>query len=155
MPIIKEWRCLAHGAFENATGKCKRGCPQDWITREIRTAPSYRRSGRMRFVDEQLKGIASDHGMTDLSNDPKSNESVLQRMLSKKRLQSQDVMPHWVEVPHAKPGFSQEGSAAVPTVNGAQFGTVTGRDILGDIPKPPVSFPKPRPIYVGKSKDDA
>jgi len=155
MPTF-EMVCAAHGPYESTKKRCKHGCPDEWQKQEIRTAPAFRRSGNMRFIDQQLKGIAEDAGLTDLRNDPKANESVLQKAMRMKQLKAPDTMPHWGAVPHAKPGFSQNPGAEIPRVAGSNFGTVTGRDILGEIPRAPVgpqAFPAPRPLYVAKPKD--
>lgn len=144
MPITKEYRCKAHGPFEAFEPKCPGGkCPKSWIVQEIRTAPAYRRSGKMRFIDDQLKGIARDAGLSDMrTGDP--GESVL----SKVKKTPADLMPRWGEVPHAAPGFSREGGKA-PVVSASTFGTQpSAASKIWESPPPP-----PKPIYQGRPKD--
>lgn len=116
MAILKEWRCVAHGIFENTSGRCKSGCPQAFVKQEIRTAPAYRRPNMGR-IDSTLRMIAHDHGLTDLKNDPKANISVLQALQKTKDVDK----PRWMSIPHAKPGFSQTGDKA-PVFDGKAMG---------------------------------
>lgn len=144
MPIMKEWRCRGHGPFENATGKCPGGCSKSLVTREFRTAPSLRRSGTMKFIDQQLVGIAKDNGLTDLRHGGEGT-SVLETM----KPLSDHVRPRWGDVPHAKPGFSREEGGKPMTVNAATFGTKPSA-ISQHYNTPP---PPPHPIFVGKPRD--
>lgn len=106
MPTF-ELRCLAHGAFESPQKRCQFGCPDAWVKQEIRTAPAYRRKN-MGVIDSTLRMIADDHGVTDLKNDAKAGVSVLQALQKTKNVEA----PRWMDVPHAKPGFSQSGEGA-------------------------------------------
>jgi hypothetical protein len=150
MPIVKEWNCRAHGEFENASGKCPSGCPKSFVVQEIRTAPAYRRPGKMRWVDQQMKGIARDAGLTDMRSDGKAGISVRAADLRRKQVAAEaesrksgmpNTMPHWVDVAHAKPGFSQRGEAA-PTVTAQTFGTRHQNQV------PWGKIPAPRPLIV-------
>lgn len=142
MAVLKEWRCKAHGAFESTKKRCPSGCPESWVVQEIRTPPAYRRSGRMKWVDEQAKAIAKENGLSDMKADPKANISVLEA--AKRSGQSR-----WVDVPHAAPGFSRDPNAKVPTVSGANFGTAHQAPFsVTQTPPPP-----PRPIFQGRPKD--
>lgn len=144
MPTF-ELRCRAHGEIENSAKRCPHGCPADWVTQEIRTPPAYRRSGKMRFVDQQLKGIAQDAGLSDLKNDPKAGLSVLDCV--KKTPEQQ--RPRWGEVPHAAPGFSRDPKAEVPKISGQNFGTQpSSASKFYETPPPP-----PRPQFVGRPRD--
>lgn len=158
MAIEKEWRCRAHGEFVNASGKCPGGCRRDWVVREIRTAPAFRRSGAMRFVDKQLQGIAAENGLSDMRVDPKDGNSVMDREMRKRELASRALekqtgakipRQHWGEVPHAAPGFSRDPKITRPQVSASQFGTQ--KSAAAEFYKTPP--PPPRPIIVGQPKD--
>jgi hypothetical protein len=156
MPIEKEWTCAGHGPFENASGKCPVCKNKLLVTREIRTAPAFRRSGNMRWVDRQLKEIAAENGLTDMRNDGKAGLSVMDMELRKRQLaaaKAADASPNdprkvggWVKVPHAPAGFSRTGAQA-PTVSGATFGTPHS---FGFQPGPG-TVPQPKPMIVAKS----
>jgi hypothetical protein len=136
MAVLIEFRCAAHGPQEGLKMACKKGCPKSFLTREIRTAPSYRR-GNMKFIDNQLKGIAADHGRTDLRNDPKSGESLVQTMARKN-----EHTPRWIDIPHADPGFSQRGETG-PVFKGESMGFVAApaaTETLKNLPKPKPAF---------------
>lgn len=161
MPIVKEWRCAAHGEFENSTGKCPSGCPRSMVVQEIRTPPAYRRPGKMAWIDRQMQGIAADAGLTDMKSDGKAGVSVLANEMRRKELAGQaqqkktggkPLFPTWLDVPHAAPGFSRQKDAKVPTINAGQFGTNTGKDILGDIPN--LSAPQLPPLRPNIVKRD-
>jgi hypothetical protein len=152
MPIVKEWNCRAHGEFENASGKCPSGCPKSFVVQEIRTAPAYRRPGKMKWVDQQMRGIAADAGLTDMRSDGKAHISVRAADQRRKELAAQakmkrdgpagrNTMPHWVDVKHAQAGFSQRKEAA-PTVSGADFGVRHQNAV------PWGKIPAPRPMIV-------
>lgn len=130
MAVLKEFRCAAHGPFESTSARCKAGCPPSFVKQEIRTAPAYRRKN-MSFIDSTLRGIADDHGLTDLKNDPKANVSVLQALTKTKDVDK----PRWMSIPHAKPGFSQTGDKA-PVFDGAAQGFLPSA-ATGVRPPPP------------------
>src|SRR5579862_7318012 len=108
MAVMKEYRCAAHGPFENYDAICPAGCPRAFVKQEIRTAPSFQRKAT-RFVDQQLRGIAEDAGLTNLKNDPKSGTSVMQE-LRKGAVQKSK----WLGVEHARPGFSRREGEKAP-----------------------------------------
>jgi hypothetical protein len=141
MAILKEWRCLGHGPFENFDGKCPKGCPSSLVQREIRTAPAYER-GNKKFIDRQMDLLAADHGLTDIrSGDAQSGTSALQVMQSKKKTEHK---PEWIDIPHAAAGFSKSGDAA-PVFNPSSMGMVPSPKAAETIK----SLPKPRPNIVG------
>jgi hypothetical protein len=65
MAVTKEWRCLAHGPFDSATGVCPSGCST--VVREFRTAPGTR-SEKTKTSDRALARLAERYNFTDLSN---------------------------------------------------------------------------------------
>jgi hypothetical protein len=119
MPITKEWRCAAHKPFENADGICPACKHSHFVTQEIRTPPAFRRKN-MSFIDNTLREIADDAGLTDLKNDAKAGVSVLESMKKTNDLST----PRWGSLPHAAPGFSQTKDASVPTVTAESMGFV-------------------------------
>ena len=66
--IIKEYECMAHGAFEAGEPMCPHGCEGDiMVQRVFRTAPSIQ-SARYRGINSTLQSLADEHGLTDMSN---------------------------------------------------------------------------------------
>lgn len=150
MAIIKEYRCAAHGPFDSTTGKCPSGCRKSMVVREIRTAPAYRRPGKMAWTDTQMRAIAAENGLTDMRSDGKAGVSVRADALRRKQLAAEReakrtggrvLHPHWVDVPHSAPGFSRR-KEQVKTVDGSMFGVVHKNDVPWD------QIPKPRPFIV-------
>jgi len=117
MAILKEFRCAAHNAFEATQAVCQVCKHGHFVKQEIRTAPAYRRKN-MKVIDGIFRETAAAHGLTNLSNDVKSGESVLQRMMKTNDLST----PRWGEVPHAKAGFSNDANAKPPTVTAESMG---------------------------------
>jgi len=139
MPILKEYRCLAHGPFEAFDAKCPSGCGSGLVKREIRTAPAHRRQN-MKFIDRQMDLLAKDHGLTDLrSGDAQSGESALQRMQKKS-----EFKPEWIPIEHAAPGFSARGEKA-PEFKPESIGFTPSPEAGATLK----SLPKPTPNIVG------
>jgi hypothetical protein len=70
MPVLKEWRCVAHDlAFESFDEKprCPSGCSNKFVRQEFRT-PVGIRSGGTRIQDQMVKQLADDYRMTDMRN---------------------------------------------------------------------------------------
>lgn len=68
MPVLRDYRCLAHGNFESkaAAPLCPHGCTTVepvWLT-----PPSVHTGGRTRNIDRTLENLANDYGLSDLSN---------------------------------------------------------------------------------------
>lgn len=143
MPILKEYRCAAHGPFEGFDRLCPYGCPDVFVKQEVRTAPAARRPGTMKFIDEQLKGIAKDYGVTDLKTDPKANLSALDHQRRKT-----EHKPEWIPIAHAAPGFSRTPNATVPTFKSESMGFKPVPEAGEMVAK----LPKPRPVIVGSYK---
>lgn len=158
MAIVKEFYCRAHGEFESTTGRCPSGCAASIVQREIRTAPAYRRSGTLKFIDQQLSLIAAENGLSDMRVDPRDGNSVMDREMRRRELEKQAFekktgaqLPrlHWADVKHAEAGFSRNPKIAVPKVDASAFGTKPSA--AADFYKSPP--PPPRPIFVGKPRD--
>lgn len=67
MPLY-DWECLAHGKFEAFVGKCPHGCSAGMVKRLPVLSLNMGPSGKTKFIDKQMKAIANDLGMTDMSN---------------------------------------------------------------------------------------
>lgn len=150
MPILKEYRCMAHGEFENFDGKCPRGCTSAFVKREIRTAPALEREGTKKFIDRQMDLLAADHGLTDIrSGDAQSNTSALQVMQGKANAgKKPDFQPEWIDIPHAAPGFSKTGDAA-PVFKPESLGMTSSPQAASTIK----SLPRPKPNIVASYRE--
>ena len=65
MAVLKEFVCLAHGAFTSASPRCPHGCTT--TERRFFNAPGIR-SNRTRGIDRTLDSLAASAGLTDMSN---------------------------------------------------------------------------------------
>ncbi len=130
MAVMREWRCAAHGPFESTHHACPKGCPKQFVTQEIRTAPAYQQK-KTRFVDQQLRGIAEDAGLTNLKNDPKSGTSVMDE------LRKGEQKSKWLGIEHAKPGFSRRKGEAAPVFDPRASGFIPpDKPLVQNLPKP-------------------
>jgi hypothetical protein len=118
--IVKEWVCLAHGPFENATGKCKHGCSKRFVTQEFRT-PIAIRHGSTTQADGTARSLAQSYNMTDIPT-TRDGESVMQAL--RRTRDTRHYAPSWGHVEHAPPGWSQREGEKPPTVSAAQYGAV-------------------------------
>jgi hypothetical protein len=143
MAALKEYRCAAHGPFENYDALCPHGCPRAFVKQEVRTAPAYQHK-KTRFVDQQLRGIAQDAGLTNLKNDPKSGTSVMHE-LRKGAVQNS----RWLGVQHAKPGFSQRKGETAPVFDPRSAGFIPPDKPLIR----PGALPQPVPKIVGTYRE--
>ena len=131
MPVLKEYRCAAHGPMDLFSPICQYCGHGHFVKQEIRTAPAFRRKN-MKFIDGTLRSIADDHGLTDLKNDPKGGVSVLQALTK-----TNDVnKPRWIGVEHAAPGFSRTADAKVPKVTAESMGFMTTSAKDFQVPQP-------------------
>ncbi len=65
-PVVKEFRCAAHGDFDGTEPKCPYGC--EGTVQRVFLTPAAFRSNRTTRIDARLEGLAKSHGMTDISN---------------------------------------------------------------------------------------
>ncbi len=65
-PVVKEFRCAAHGDFEAKEPKCPWGC-KGTVDRVFLTPAAFR-SNRTSRIDQRVEGLAAAHGLTDISN---------------------------------------------------------------------------------------
>jgi len=118
--IVKEWRCLAHGPFENASGKCKHGCSNRFVTQEFRTPISIRH-GSTTVADGTARSLAESYNMSDIPT-TRGDESVMQAL--RRTRDTRQYAPQWGHVDHPAPGWSQREGEKPPTVSAAQYGAV-------------------------------
>lgn len=128
MAILKEYRCKAHGEFEAYSPKCPYGCSDRFVSQEIRTAPAYH-NGRTAATDRNLRGLAEQAGLTDMRNDPKSGESVMDGV------RRGNYKSQWGKVPEGKVGADSFGvqpdSQIKPGMFGKTLPTAIRRDPRG------------------------
>ena len=124
MAVLKEFRCKAHGAFEefvknDETPGCPKGCSPRFVVREIRTAPAIRgvATGRM---DNLQKELAHDFGLSDMKAGRDDGKSVMENLRS-----GTDFSTRWVDVP----GKSAAGKPS--TVSAQNFGMMDGNALAG------------------------
>jgi hypothetical protein len=174
MAVVKEWRCLAHGAFDSSQGVCPSGCST--VIREFRTAPGTRSAGT-KASDAALERLADKYGLSDMSN---------RRGSVGDREKKNDFAPVWGKMPV---GNNYEVGKGEVAREGAQGGAnaalkglelpigkdtvrldMAGRDAqvkqmekalapklgaiptFGDVAK---SMPRPRPLPQGKEPGKA
>lgn len=137
MGVLREWRCGLHGPYESREDHCPWCGHDEFVTQEIRTAPAHH-NGRTRAADTILRGIADEHGLSDLKADAKAGVSAAQAS----RLVKDKEKPYWIDVPHADAGFSGRGEkAATFAPAGFQKTAATG-----------MKLPAPRTQIVGSYK---
>jgi hypothetical protein len=79
--VVKEWKCVACVTdFESTEEKprCPHGCSAGFVVQEFRTAPRIR-SGSTSATDRNMRVMAQDLGMTDMSN--RDGQSVMSSTL--------------------------------------------------------------------------
>jgi hypothetical protein len=140
MPILKEYRCAAHGEFEAFEAECPYGCSPRFVQQEFRTPVGYK-SERTSNSDKTLDTLAKDYNMTNINN--RGGESVMSNLRK-----TPQTKPMWGEVQHAQPGFSARGEAP-KTFAPASMG-VQGANVLQQV-QPTLS--RPKPMYVGRPRD--
>lgn len=127
MAVLKEFRCLAHGEFESVKAICPHGCAERFVVREFRTAPAIKH-GRTRRADWAINALAEDHGYTDINNSPSRTNSVAEFATRHGKIKAN---PHWLDIPHAEPGFSRNKDIPVPKVTAEQIGATSGLGFRG------------------------
>ena len=66
MAVLNDWICAAHGKFTSFDGKCPNGCDAAFVTRML-AAPAML-SDRTKGIDKNLRDLASDFRMTNMTN---------------------------------------------------------------------------------------
>jgi hypothetical protein len=67
MAALNDYVCMAHGPFESRTGVCPHGCGKKMVQLVFNKAPGMV-SGRTKNIDSTLRGLAQEHGLTDMNN---------------------------------------------------------------------------------------
>jgi hypothetical protein len=124
MPVIKEYCCDAHGPFEAQYPVCPAGCKGSLIKRAFYTAPGVV-SERTKGTDKSLRGLASEYGLTNMSNN-QGTQAI--RQADQKTLDFQAMFaPRNVGVNQGatymagggiKPGTEGRGNGAMATAAG-------------------------------------
>ena len=128
MAILREYRCKAHGEFEAYAPECPYGCSARFVTVEIRTAPAYH-NGRTANTDRNLRGLAEQAGLTDMKNDPKSGESVMDGV------RRGNFAAQWGKTPEGKVSAADFGVQADSQIKPGMFHQPTPSSLLKD-PRP-------------------
>lgn len=84
MGILKEFRCLAHGEFEEFVDgddipECPLGCTPRFVMREIRQAPASR-SVRTSNTDKMIGEFAQQYKLPDVKIDKHDGKSVMENL---------------------------------------------------------------------------
>ena len=149
MPVVKEYRCLAHGNFEGVEPRCPFGC-ETAVERTFLTAPGAI-SGKTKGTDATLERLARRFGFTDMSN---RNGSVGNSKRTNK-VAGLDFSPQWRPMPKGdklEDGkiISVEGSQGGADAAAKSFGTQpVGDEITAtrDVPTPTGKrLPKPKAV---------
>ena len=68
MAVTHDYNCLAHGVFKDSTtGLCPHGCAKEMSSIAYLKPPSFH-GGRTAGIDATLRGLAQDHGLTNMNN---------------------------------------------------------------------------------------
>ena len=65
--VLNDYVCAGHGNFESRTGKCPHGCSPKLVEIRFNKAPGMV-TARTRGIDNTLRGLAKDHGLTNMNN---------------------------------------------------------------------------------------
>lgn len=158
MAILKEYRCLAHSAFESSEKNptCPHGCTT--VLREFRTAPGTR-SAKTKASDNALERMAQRYGLSDIS--ASKTGSVAGDRQAKQagfgQVNGEDFRPRWGEVPR---GGTYEVGKGVVDREGSEGGAAAivksisqGRaeEVGDDAPALPIMpSRRPAPNVVGR-----
>lgn len=141
MAVLKEFRCKAHGPFEefvrgDKMPACPHGCNPRFVKREFRTAPAIQGSATAR-MDGLQKGLAHDFGLSDLKAGRDDGKSVMENLRS-----GTDFSTRWVGLPNTmSPGWAQRGEKPA-SMNPTALGLASGNALTG------ASLPKQIPTNI-------
>ena len=68
MAVIHDYVCMAHGAFENRTGRCPSGCSKSMVKMVFNQAPAVHTSGKTQFIDRKTQDLARQFGDTAMND---------------------------------------------------------------------------------------
>lgn len=131
MPVVKEFRCMAHGDFESPEATCPHGCSgPGMVDRAFRTPVAIQTAG-YRSVNRTFESLAAQHGLTDMRNAP--GESMrradwhthqrLETACEMVGLQGNDVNAYFKPLSD----FGKVGAAAGPQNSALSRDPATGR----------------------------
>lgn len=86
MAVLKEFICMAHGAFESSEEKCPHGCKGTMVSREFRTAPNTFMVSKN--MDSSLRNLSNDYNMNDIKQNTNGSYMGGQQ-------QQPDLAPRW------------------------------------------------------------
>jgi hypothetical protein len=84
MAILKEWNCLAHGAFDGfslddgSNPGCPNGCGPSMVERAFRTPVTVQSQG-YRNINKTFENLAADHGLSNMQNRSAVQDGVAMR----------------------------------------------------------------------------
>lgn len=64
---LADWMCLAHGVFENRTGKCPHGCNTGMVRKIFLKAPGIG-TAATKNIDRNIRNLSDDYGGMDFNN---------------------------------------------------------------------------------------
>lgn len=135
MSVLNDYECKMHGVFEAFERKCPSGCSRRFVSQVFLKAPGTRSYNTAR-IDRELNHIAKDYGLTDIRAGKDDGESCMTK------LGRDGKGTEWVNVPHAKAGWSQRQGETAPVYNiqtiGADPGATPGfkpGDFAPPVPK--------------------
>lgn len=170
MGVVKEYVCMAHGAFESSVEPplCPMGC--DTVERAFFTPPSLR-GDRTKATDKILESLAKNYGLTDMNN--RGGQAVAGRLtLSQQRAQRQaEAAAEYIREKYGTTGWGdvapggtlnvKEGKVeSVPGRNGAGipgvFGTYGGHadNALAEVAEAGALVPKPITKHIVRDTPD-
>lgn len=143
--ILHDYRCLAHGAFESADGRCPKGCAAAFVEKVFLKPPGYHSDGT-KNIDRNLRALAADFNLTDMNNHGGTTAAVTpdwRALRAQEEMQRAILAGQTMAVPIA------EGKAGVTQ-------TMQGLGTQGDnaLARVREALPKPQPIVHAAYKPD-
>jgi len=142
MPLY-EYVCMAHGKFEKlcsssaATPKCPHGCSSRMVQKLV-SAPNIG-TARTKNIDATLRGLAQDHGLSDMNNNGGDTGAFIQ---DKNFLKAQNNMQQQMLSGQTYAGGLGSGDNAIPNTLQSN-GFVSDNALTSDVVKSQLNQPKP------------
>ena len=100
MAVLHDYMCAAHGKFSSFDGKCPNGCDTAFVKKML-SGPAIL-SDRTKGIDRNLRDLASDFKMTDMTNRNgyvgKQDEASARRVEEAQRM----LAPSWGNMARGK-----------------------------------------------------
>lgn len=106
MSVLNDYKCKMHGVFESFERRCPYGCSRAFVSLIFNKAPAFG-SQRTSNIDRELKLLAQDYNLPDIRNDKDGTSTMT-------KLGRDGKKSNWIDVQHAKPGFSQREGEKAP-----------------------------------------